>query len=92
MFIDPDGLVNPSCECKNDLGNILTDSFEDIWNGDAMRRYRGDMMKNTCKGWCAPECVHGLIDVFNVEKYLKHMYASMERWQDHNAEILNGAG
>ncbi|MBN1823118.1 MAG: radical SAM protein [Endomicrobiales bacterium] len=49
------GNVYPECLCRWPIGNIMTDSMEDLWNGKKMQRYRKSMLENDVK-ICSAEC------------------------------------
>ena len=56
MALEPDGKIIPCCltsqhETAN-LGNIKTDKFEDIWNGDRMKKLRVDMLNGETPNYC----------------------------------------
>ena len=38
--VEVDGLVYPCCRCFEPLGNVSKNSFSEIWNGVAYRRFR----------------------------------------------------
>ena len=44
VFIEPDGEVRPCCYQSPVLGNIHTEDFEDIWNGERAQALRREMV------------------------------------------------
>ncbi|MBQ9003608.1 MAG: radical SAM protein [Eggerthellaceae bacterium] len=51
LFIDASMNVRPCWDwCFQPLGNLETDSLEELWHGEMMERYRMDMLANRCEG------------------------------------------
>jgi len=44
--IEPNNMVRPCCEFKKSLGDSSKDSLETIWNSDAWKKVRKDMLSN----------------------------------------------
>jgi radical SAM protein with 4Fe4S-binding SPASM domain len=46
--VDVDGNIT-LCDCQPDfvVGNLLRDSFSDIWNGETLKKYRTEMLSKT---------------------------------------------
>jgi radical SAM protein with 4Fe4S-binding SPASM domain len=45
LHVLAEGHVTPCCESRQQLGNINTQSFDEIWNGAAMAAVRGQMLR-----------------------------------------------
>jgi radical SAM protein with 4Fe4S-binding SPASM domain len=43
--VKPDGSVHPCNSCELSMGNVGDETFAEIWNGPAFRRFRRDMMR-----------------------------------------------
>jgi MoaA/NifB/PqqE/SkfB family radical SAM enzyme len=69
LFIDAarNGDVFPDCLCDIKIGNILTDSIEDIWNGSRMREYRAKMRDGKIEQFCSKICKSNAVDRFHFE-------------------------
>ena len=68
LFVGWDGKVYPHCLCVQDgfdplkqVGDVLEDSLEEMWNGERMRTFRSRLRNNDYKGLCCKNCVKGLI-------------------------------
>lgn len=61
--INPDGSVNPCFYIMNNMGNLLEESFEEVWNNEKYRKFRMDMVKNNlmpiCENCCSMEIIDG---------------------------------
>ena len=62
MIVFSDGNVRPACECTINVGNVLTDSIEDIWNGQTMQTYRRKIRALDAAGWCSNTCMTGVVN------------------------------
>lgn len=54
VYLDilPDGTVIPCCSNSTELGDLKSQSFEEIWNGDKMNQFRLDMLKDNLPESC----------------------------------------
>ena len=52
--------VFPECFCPQALGNIETDSIEQLWNGTSMQEYRRRMLEHSVRGFCNEACLSKL--------------------------------
>ncbi|MHB9154099.1 MAG: tetratricopeptide repeat protein [Endomicrobiales bacterium] len=52
LFIDGSGGVRPSCECDHEIGNVESDTLEDIWNSETMRQYREKLLAGSAQELC----------------------------------------
>lgn len=59
LFIDWGGKVRPQCFCREEIGNVQTNSIEELWNNEVMREYRKKLFTNECQNWCDKRCVSG---------------------------------
>lgn len=66
LRIDPAGNVLPCGFIRKPFGNLLEQSLEDIWNGEAFRQFRimllGDNLLPACKRCCKLAVVSGKQD------------------------------
>lgn len=62
LYIFSDGSVKPACECSKYLGNLIEDSFDEIWNGIVMDSYRRHILDRSPVGWCTEQCLRGIIN------------------------------
>lgn len=78
LFIDSNGSVVPECLCnrENSIGNVLTDTIEEIWNNENMQIYRKKIMNNLPQEICKKDCVEGRIP----EKVLKDVINTNLFW------------
>lgn len=51
------GKITPDCLCTRQLGNILDDNIEDVWNNEIMQQYRKNILGRTTDDWCAEACL-----------------------------------
>ncbi|MBN1823115.1 MAG: radical SAM protein [Endomicrobiales bacterium] len=56
LFIKCNGIVVPTGDCIIPIGDMLEDSFEEIWNGEAMMAYRKKLSSYDLSNWCAKHC------------------------------------
>ncbi len=49
------GMVYPECLCDRPVGNILTDTVEQLWNGEQTQEYRRALLDND-RSVCSSEC------------------------------------
>lgn len=68
VLVEVDGETRFCCEGKTIIGNLNTESFETIWNGDEARRYREEMAAGRGYKVCAT-CVRMQQAKANYEKY-----------------------
>jgi radical SAM protein with 4Fe4S-binding SPASM domain len=62
MAINTDGSVSPCTEIADarfNVGNLLTDEIDDIWNGEQFRRSRRYVMHREVNGSICELCVRG---------------------------------
>ena len=52
--------VFPECFCWHPLGNIETDTIEEIWNGAEMQEYRRRLFSGNLSGYCRRVCLQRL--------------------------------
>jgi radical SAM protein with 4Fe4S-binding SPASM domain len=52
IFIEPDGEVRPCCYLSPVLGSIYEKDFPEIWNGNAARKLRSDMVSQDLPRQC----------------------------------------
>lgn len=80
IFIDSDGSIRPECFCdrKYSIGNITTDHIEDIWNNNAMQKYRESIINNTQHNICKSDCLERRIP----EKVLNYVVNPNLFWWD----------
>lgn len=73
MWIDASrhGMIFPDCMCENPIGNIYTDSLEEVWNGKLMKQYRSKI-KNNNKDLCSKTCYFKFIK--SDRRYLRFKY------------------
>lgn len=62
LFVYADGGVRPACECTKNIGNVLHDSFDALWNGETMQIYRRKIINSDAAGWCSHECANGIVN------------------------------
>mgnify|MGYP001572376208 CR=1 FL=1 len=60
LFIDPYGNIFPCIFSKEALGNIVKDSFEDIWFSHRARQKRDSIARNECHCWTECETIPSL--------------------------------
>lgn len=55
VYLDilPDGIVVPCCSNPTELGDLKTQSLAEVWNGNAMKQLRLDMLKDQLPESCA---------------------------------------
>jgi radical SAM protein with 4Fe4S-binding SPASM domain len=62
VVVEWDGTVRPCCRGHQVLGNLHESSFEEIWNGDAMKRLRASFfsrdLSSACRQCMAFYCGH----------------------------------
>lgn len=56
LYIKCNGLVVPTGDCTIPIGNILTENFQEIWNGEGMRYYRYKLVCSRLSKWCSLHC------------------------------------
>lgn len=91
VMIEPDGEVYPCCRCYEPLGNIHQQSFAEIWNGPAYRRFRKEAIAinrrkkpvNCCD---CNSCVHHTANL--------RVYKALHPFKGHSAQVqcLSPAG
>lgn len=52
LFIQAGGLIQPSCRCFKEIGNISENTLEELWNGEKMQLYRKKILENDCSSLC----------------------------------------
>ena len=52
LDMEPNGDVRPCCANTNILGNINTESLEEIWNGKKMKEFRLSLLENKLPNSC----------------------------------------
>lgn len=52
--------VFPECFCWHPIGNIETDTLEQIWNGPVMQEYRQRLFSGNLSGFCRKVCLQRL--------------------------------
>jgi tetratricopeptide (TPR) repeat protein len=58
LVFHADGNVTPACECRIPIGNILSDSLENIWNGDVIKLYRKCIADGVPEKICSKHCMN----------------------------------
>lgn len=53
---NPNGDVTMCCDNNTVLGNVHTDTVEDVWNGEGYRKIRRDMREQGAHGICPHTC------------------------------------
>lgn len=85
VLFKPDGRVYPCCSCYTPLGNAYEGGFNNIWKGDAYRKFRKEAMRiNTSgrpvEGCGCDSCPHYTLNL-RVYKFLhpfkRHPYGSV---------------
>lgn len=56
LHIETDGRVYPACQCKQSVGDLKNDSFEEIWNGSGIQLYRKLLSNNEAGKICSQTC------------------------------------
>ncbi|MBN1823114.1 MAG: radical SAM protein [Endomicrobiales bacterium] len=56
LYIKCNGLVVPTGDCIIPVGNMITDDFQEIWNGKMMQAYRYKLSRSDLSNWCAYHC------------------------------------
>ena len=57
VSINVEGELTPCCSfATHGLGNVATDGFGTVWNGEAMRVWRHDMLAQRYCGYCSEWC------------------------------------
>lgn len=71
IFVDGSqkGEVYPECLCRIPVGNIFSNSLEEIWNNQKMQLYRQRILDDKLKDWCNPDCTDGLVNKDFLEKF-----------------------
>ncbi len=69
LFVDAsgDGSARPDCLCEHSIGNIYTQSIEEIWNSSVMQSYRRRLAENNTTGWCSKACIEHAVDTYQLE-------------------------
>jgi len=69
IFIDAsrDGAARPDCLCEHSIGNINTDSIEEIWNSKVMQSYRQRLVDGNIHDWCSRACISHAVDTYQLE-------------------------
>jgi radical SAM protein with 4Fe4S-binding SPASM domain len=57
ILISPDGNVSFCCNMKGSIGNLNTQSFEEVWNGETAQQIRLSVYNNKLHNLCgSPSC------------------------------------
>ncbi|MBF0369098.1 MAG: radical SAM protein [Magnetococcales bacterium] len=57
VAINVHGKLNPCCSYGTmDLGDVVSEGFQQVWNGPKMRAWRQDMLKQNYSAYCADWC------------------------------------
>ncbi|MCB4791203.1 MAG: tetratricopeptide repeat protein [Elusimicrobia bacterium] len=67
LFILTNGCVKPYGFCEEHIGNVTSQSLEEIWNGKLMAKYREKISKYECSKWCSPRCTSGVMPGNNLK-------------------------
>jgi len=69
IFIDTalEGAVYPDCLCEKRIGNIYSESIEEIWNSDKMQLYRKRLTDRQADGFCSKICLANAVDTYQLE-------------------------
>ncbi len=57
------GDVFPECMCHCPIGNVCEQNLLDIWNSEAMQRYRSAHVNKNASEICNPDCLSGAVFV-----------------------------
>ncbi len=61
LYINSNGTLMPQCFCKREIGNVGSNSLEEVWNNNRMQLYRRKLLNNDYVNFCNPECISGMI-------------------------------
>ena len=63
LFIDgsQNGNIYPECLCRKPIGNIFSNSLDEVWNNNEMQEYRKRIVNRNIENWCNSNCVNGLV-------------------------------
>lgn len=69
IFIDAsgEGTVRPDCLCEHSIGNIYSNSIEEIWNSEPMQLYRKRLAQGDVFDWCSKACINHAVDTYQLE-------------------------
>jgi radical SAM protein with 4Fe4S-binding SPASM domain len=93
VLFKPDGNVYPCCRCYTPLGNTYETGFNEIWKGQAYRRFRREAVQINDRGkpvdGCSCEtCPHYTLNL-RVYKFLHPLRGRSSRLGE---SLLNGCG
>jgi MoaA/NifB/PqqE/SkfB family radical SAM enzyme len=60
MMVRRDGIVLACCYNKIPMGNLNTQTIEEIWHGDNYKRLRESILDDSCDFGCLESCPHTL--------------------------------
>ncbi len=61
LFIHDGGRVKPDCICLKEIGNIKDSSLKELWNNNAMVKYRQRVLGINNSDLCSRRCITGSI-------------------------------